>query len=139
MEESLALQVVRSFIAKINAHCVASMCELMTDDHRCVDVFGVTGQGRAALRQAWQTYFSRVPDYRIVCQQVISEDQTIAIFGTVSGTDRHDGVRQGGQPWEVPAAWNVVVRGTRVAVWQVYYAAPLDRRPTDAAHGASDV
>lgn len=123
MEESLALQVVRAFIAKINAHAVAGLCELMTEDHRCVDVFGATGQGREAMRHAWQAYFTTVPDYRIAGKHVISEDQTIAIFGTVSGTYRDDTAGHPAQRWEVSAAWKAVVRGTRVAEWHVYYAA----------------
>ncbi len=44
MEDSLALQVVRAFVRKINAHNVHGLYELMTDDHRLVGAFGVAMQ-----------------------------------------------------------------------------------------------
>lgn len=124
MEESLALQVVRAFIAKINAHTTDGLAALMTDDHRCVDTFGATGQGREVVRQLWRAHFTNVPDYKIVCKHMISEDYIIAIFGTVSGTYQHSSTKVAPQSWEVPAAWKAVVHGTRVAEWHTYYGVP---------------
>jgi len=115
MDESLALALVRAFVAKLNAHQVDGLYALMTDDHRCVDAFGAAVQGRDVVCHAWRAYFTRVPDYHIACEQVLSGGSTIAIFGTASGTFRQDGDVDPVQRWEVPAAWNVVVRGTSVA------------------------
>ncbi len=137
MEETLALELVRAFVAKINAHQADGLYELMTNDHRCVDAFGTAVQGREMVRQAWRAYFLEVPDYHIACEQVISGGTTIAIFGTVSGTVSQAGHLAPAQRWEVPAAWNVVVRGTRVAAWQVY----MDTHPLrqQLARRGSDV
>ena len=120
MEESLALQVVRAFVAKINAHMVDALYELMTDDHLFVDAVGNAQQGRDVVRQAWIAYFTMVPDYYIVSTQVISEGETIAIFGSAGGTYSHNGQLDATNRWEVPTAWKVVVHGTRVAEWRVY-------------------
>lgn len=135
MEESLALQVVRAFIAKINAHTADGVYALLTADHWCVDTFGPTGQGRDPVRLAWQVHFANVPEYRIVCQHVIAEDQTVVVFGTVSGTDRHAAARHAATPRAVPAVWKAVVQGTRVAEWQVYYGLPPAWGARDASGG----
>jgi hypothetical protein len=39
IEETLTLQLVRAFVAKLNAHQADGWYELMTHDHRCVDAF----------------------------------------------------------------------------------------------------
>jgi ketosteroid isomerase-like protein len=120
MDESLALALVRAFVAKINAHQVDGLYALMTDDHRYVDAFGAVAQGRAVMRHAWSRYFTQVPDYSITCDQVLSGGDTIAIFGKAGGTDNQAGQLDPTHRWEVPAVWKVVVRGTRVAAWHVY-------------------
>ena len=120
MEESLALEVVRALVTKMNAHDAAGLYDLMTNDHRCVDAFGTAVQGRGVVRHAWSEYFTRMPDYAIACEQVLSGGSIIAIFGTASGTDTQDGQLDPTHRWEVPAVWKVVVRGTRVAAWHVY-------------------
>ena len=120
MEESLALEVVRAFVAKINAHRVDGIYELMTADHLFVDGLGTAQQGRDAMRPAWSAYFAMVPDYYIACEQVLSEGETVAIFGRAGGTYSPDGQLHPANRWEVPVAWKAVVRGTRVAEWHVY-------------------
>ncbi len=120
MEESLALQVVRAFVAKINAHNVEGLYELMTNDHVYVDALGARQQGRHVIRQAWMVHFALVPDYYITSAQVLSEGETIAIFGRAGGTYSHRGQLHAANRWEAPAAWKVVVRGTRVAEWRIY-------------------
>ncbi len=120
MEDSLALGVVRAFVAKINAHQADGLYDLMTDQHRFVDAFGPSAQGRAVLRQVWSEYFTRVPDYSITCEQVLSGGDTIAIFGNAGGSDSQHAPLHLARRWEVPAAWKVIVRGTRVAEWHVY-------------------
>lgn len=126
MEESLALQVVRAFIAKINAHTADGLYALMTADHRCIDTFGPAGQGRDPVRHAWRAYFTNVPDYGIVCQHVIAEDQTVVVFGTVSATYHHQEAPHAATHRVVPAVWKAMVHGTRVAEWHVYYESPPD-------------
>ncbi len=120
MEDSLALQVVRAYVRKINAHNVDELYELMTADHRLVDAFGAAMHGREIVRETWGTYFKRVLDYAITCEQFISGGNTIAIFGTASGTTRPEDQLSPAHRWSVPAAWKVVVRGTRVAEWHEY-------------------
>lgn len=120
MEDSLALQVVRAYVRKINAHNVDGLCELMTNDHRFVDAFGAAMHGREAVQKTWSGYFERILDYAITCEQFISGGDTIAIFGTASGATRHDDQLYPAHRWNVPAAWKVVVRGTRVAEWHEY-------------------
>jgi ketosteroid isomerase-like protein len=121
MEESLALQVVRAFVAKMNAHTVDGLSTLMTDDHRLVTAEGAVMQGRNMVCQRWTAYFTKVPEYAIICEQVIAEGQTIAIFGKARGSAALDGQMDAVTRWEVPAAWKVVVRGTHVAEWHEYY------------------
>jgi ketosteroid isomerase-like protein len=125
VEESLALQVVRAFVSKVNGHNVEGLHELMTPDHLFVDALGVVQHGRDVVRQAWKVYFAMVPDYSIASSHVLSEGETIAIFGRAGGTYSQSGEMQAANRWEAPAAWKVVVRGTRVAEWRVY----MDSQP----------
>jgi ketosteroid isomerase-like protein len=120
VEESLALQVVRAFVAKINAHKADALYDLMTEDHLFVDALGSAQQGRELARQGWIAHFNMTPDYYIACDKVLSEGETIAIFGRAGGTYSHNGQLRPANRWEAPAAWKVVVRGTRVAEWRIY-------------------
>ncbi len=118
IEETLTLQLVRAFVAKINAHQADGLYELMTHDHRCVDAFGGAEAGRGVSRLAGVFHpGTGLPD-RLRAGALWGD--TIALFGTASGTVSQDGDVDPVQRWEVPAAWNVVVRGTRVAAWHVY-------------------
>ena len=54
-----------AFVARINAHDLAGLGELMTEDHVFVDALENRTAGRAVMRAGWQRYFSLVSDYKI--------------------------------------------------------------------------
>jgi ketosteroid isomerase-like protein len=112
--------VAAAFVARINAHDVAALGELMTDDHLFVDGLNNEAAGREAMQARWTQYFALVPDYWIQVETVLHEDATVALFGKAGGT--YAGDTAGGQAgrWEAPAAWLAQVRDGRVAKWRVY-------------------
>jgi ketosteroid isomerase-like protein len=112
--------LVLSFVDAINRRDIAAMLRLVTDDHRFVDSLGEEIRGRVALRDAWIGYSVMVPDYRITPDQVIPAGDTVAVFGTASGTLTTDGNLDPANHWEMPAAWRAVITDSRIASWQVY-------------------
>ncbi len=113
-------EVAAAFVARINAHDVDGLSELMTDDHVFIDALDNEGSGRNAMRAGWKQYLALVPDYWIKVETVLQKEGTVALFGKAGGT--YAGSIPQGQSgrWEVPAAWLAQVRDDRVAVWRVY-------------------
>jgi uncharacterized protein (TIGR02246 family) len=113
-------EVTRAFIEKINAHSLEGLHELMTEDHTFVDGGGDVTQGRKAMREAWQGYFSMMPDYLITPEHILAVENIVGVFGKARGTYTSDGRLKRENRWQVPAAWLAIIRDGRVAHWQVY-------------------
>jgi ketosteroid isomerase-like protein len=113
-------EVAAAFVARINAHDVDGLSELMTEDHAFIDALDNRIAGRAAMQAGWQQYFAMVPDYWIRVDAMFEDGQAVAFFGRVGGTYARGGPKGEATAWEVPAAWLAEVRGDRVAVWRVY-------------------
>ncbi|MGE3167028.1 MAG: nuclear transport factor 2 family protein [Planctomycetota bacterium] len=132
------LELVLRFLEAINAQDVPAIVSLMTDDHRFVDSLGVGVQGAETLREGWQAYFRVVPDYQIELRESYGDGSVVVLLGVARGTYTTDGTLRAADAWETPAAWRAVVRGDRIAEWQVYADnEPLRRRV--AAHSAQRV
>jgi ketosteroid isomerase-like protein len=113
-------EVAAAFVARINAHDLQGLSELMTDDHAFIDALDNRAAGRAAMRAGWQQYFAAVPDYWIRVEAVFEDGGSVALFGRAGGTYAPGGPKGEAGAWEVPAAWWAQVRGDHVAVWRVY-------------------
>lgn len=115
-----AIEVARAFIEKINAQDADGLFKLMSEDHRFVDGLGYSVRSREVMRRGWQGYFAMVPDYWIECERILSEGDVVAMFGRAGGTYTTDGKLKPENKWEIPAAWQAVIRNNRVAEWRVY-------------------
>ena len=112
-------EVAAAFVARINAHDVVGLTELMSDDHVFIDALDNRVAGRAAMRSGWQHYFELVPDYLIRIDRTLQDEHVVALFGAAGGTYAGGARGQKGS-WEVPGAWLVEVRDQKVALWRVY-------------------
>ncbi len=112
--------IVLKFERLINSRSADSVCSLMTDDAVFIDSLGNRVEGLALLRSAWQSYFAMVPDYTISHTEIFVEDDRIAMFGAAGGTFTKDGRMQKDNRWQSPAAWRVVVKNGKIALWQVF-------------------
>lgn len=129
------VDVTLRFVAAINAHDVAGIAALMTDNHRFIDSLGAVVSGKAKMREAWQVYLTMVPDYQIDVRWTCYNREVVVILGAARGTYAPDGRLRAENRWETPAAWRAVVSGDRVAGWQVYADNEPVRRKI-AAHSA---
>jgi ketosteroid isomerase-like protein len=114
------LQVAEAFVDRINAQDVDGLCGLMTEDHLFLDGMGTEGRGREHMRSGWKWYFAMVPDYWVTIEKVFQKDNVIALFGNAGGTYTRDGKLDPRNKWQVPAAWQAVIKDDKVAVWRVY-------------------
>lgn len=129
------VDVALRFVAAINAHDIADITALMTDGHCFVDSLGAAVCGKANMREGWQAYLTMVPDYQIDIRQMCHNGEVVVFLGAARGTYSPDGRLREEYGWETPAAWRVVVKGERVAEWQVYADNEPIRRKI-AAHSA---
>ena len=113
-------EVVRRFMAAINARDLEGVLALMTDDHRFTDAAGASIAGREPLRAAWQGYFGWFPNYEITADEVFSRGQAVAVFGRAGGTFAPGVGSVAENTWRLPAAWLAEVRDGRIAHWRVY-------------------
>jgi ketosteroid isomerase-like protein len=108
--------IIQAFINSINAHDVASIAELMSEDHVFIDAHGNEMRGKETMRTGWRGYFEWFPDYFIEVADVFEDGETFAMFGLAGGSFKGNPAAQ----WRLPAAWKASVKNGRVAVWQVY-------------------
>ena len=106
-------EVFLRFVAAINAHDCEALAALMTADHVFVDSLGNSVQGAARMRAGWHAYFAMCPDYWIQVDKSICEDATVLAVGRAGGAI--DNI-----PWQIPAAWQAVIRGDLVCEWRVF-------------------
>jgi ketosteroid isomerase-like protein len=113
-------EVVIAFVEAVNSGNADKVGEWMTPDHVFIDSDGTGTNGREAMLDGWHAYFTLVPDYRIVVGERFARGDTVVLLGTATGTIQHDGELKPENRWSAPAAWRAVVKGEKVAVWQVY-------------------
>jgi ketosteroid isomerase-like protein len=110
-------ELVIAFFERLNAHDVARLMPLLSDDHAFVNAAGeVRGRGREAMEQVWREYLEWFPDYRVGVDRVVAEGNVVALFGTVHGTPANDPAAT----WDIPAAWQCVVRDGRLSELRIY-------------------
>jgi uncharacterized protein (TIGR02246 family) len=114
------LATVLAFVDAINAADVDAISDLLAEDHVFIDSDGTKVRGREAMREAWIGYFRMMPDYRIAVQEALADRDTVVLTGSATGTYAPDGRPSPEGRWTVPAAWRAVVKGERVALWQVF-------------------
>src|SRR5580765_7600699 len=95
-----SINTVAAFVEAINAHDLAALASLMSDDHIFIDAFGETWQGRDNMRRAWKGYFSWFPDYNIAVEETFSNDTTVVMLGKASGTYAVEGELPPENHWE---------------------------------------
>jgi ketosteroid isomerase-like protein len=112
--------VALAFVDRINRHDVAGLVALMSEDHRFVDGLGQEVKGREHMEKGWAGYFAWFPDYSINVDDVLSDGNVAAMFGTAEGTYSANGKPAKDSHWKIPAAWKAVVRNGQIAEWRVY-------------------
>ncbi|MGP0020035.1 MAG: nuclear transport factor 2 family protein [Candidatus Sulfotelmatobacter sp.] len=122
------MTVVLEFMDRINAADVDGLCRLMTEAHVFTDGLGNSFSGRENMRAGWKTYFSWFPDYRVSHEEIFQEHDSVAVFGTASGTFAVNGKLPAENHWKIPAAWKAVVRDGQIAEWCVYCDNQLARK-----------
>jgi ketosteroid isomerase-like protein len=120
MESKEPIQIVLSFLDRINAHDVEGICALMTQDHTFVDGLGNKFSGVENLRKGWASYFNWFPDYTVSHEEILGSGPIVLLAGSARGTYAVGGKLPKENHWEVPAAWKAVVRNGQIAAWQVY-------------------
>lgn len=120
MRGGKAVDVVLQLVEAICSHDVERILELVTDDHVLIDSGGQELQGKKVVGAAWTAYFLAFPDYRIVVSQILEQDVSVALFGTAAATFSVEGQLLPENSWAIPACFKALVRGGKVAEWQVY-------------------
>jgi uncharacterized protein (TIGR02246 family) len=115
-----SLAIAEQFVACINAHDVDGLARLATSDHRFIDSLGAVLEGRDAIRSAWQAYFELVPDYHLAIGQRFSAEAEVVLLAVAGGSLSPGGHPREDSAWTTPAALRALIRGDRVAEWQVY-------------------
>jgi ketosteroid isomerase-like protein len=118
MEEPI--NVLLKFEQIINSHKAEAVCSLLTSDSVFIDSMGNRIEGALKMRPAWEGYFKMVPDYTVSHSDIFANGNVVAMFGSAQGTFSKDGSLRKEDFWKTPAAWRVVVKDEKIALWQVY-------------------
>jgi ketosteroid isomerase-like protein len=120
MHSANPIEVVLEFERLINSRNVDAITGLLTEDSIFIDSLGQSIHSAGNLRAAWSGYFKMVPDYSISHSEILSNVDTVAMFGTAQGTFARGAEMKKEDFWKTPASWRAVVKGGKIAVWQVF-------------------
>lgn len=115
-KKNMSKETVRHFAEAINAHNADAIAALTTADHVFVDASGTEVTGTEKLTAMWKNYFTSFPDYHIDLSEILVDGNTIAAFGTASGS--YQGQKE--KHWQSPASWKAVVKDGKISRWQMY-------------------
>lgn len=107
--------IVEQFVEAINQQNLSKIIDMMTDDFQFIDTYGER-EDKEAMKTGWQGYFDWFPDYLIVIEDYIDNEDFAMIIGKASGSY----LGQAEKHWAFPAAWRVVVDGQQIKSWQVF-------------------
>jgi ketosteroid isomerase-like protein len=114
------IEIVLSYMERINQRDAEKIVELMTDDAEFVDSLGHAISGRANLLKAWKGYFAFVPDYWVTHDEIFGDGKLVAVFGAAGGTIAGATATPDGGKWRTNAAWLAAVENGLIKKWQVY-------------------
>jgi ketosteroid isomerase-like protein len=120
MKNNEPISVVLGFMDAINCRDVDKLCALMSEDHLFIDALGNEVRGKEAMRKAWAGYFQWFPNYRISHEEILSNGEIVAAFGSAEGTYAGKANASNETHWFAPAAWKAVVSDGLVKEWRVY-------------------
>ena len=109
-------EVVLNYVSAINNADILEMDKIMSNDLLYIDSAGKEYRGKEVMIQAWITYFTMFPDYKIEVTEITENDAMIGLFGSASGTFNEKKTAY----YRLPAAWKVIVREGNIVHWQVY-------------------
>lgn len=112
--------VINNFVFAINSHSVNDIIELISDDHKFIDSFGIELSGKEALKRAWAEYFKMFPDYIMVIDEILINESNAAIIGKAFGTYTKDGKLSEKNKWQIPAAWHATVDKNKIKTWRIF-------------------
>jgi len=72
------------------------------------------------MEKGWHGYFGWFPDYLIKVDEIFSNGNVVALFGTAAGTFLVNGKLLAENHWKIRAAWRAVIRAEQVSEWSVY-------------------
>ena len=111
--------LILEFVDRINAQDADGVASFMAIDHVFVDAHDHVHEGKQMMRDAWSEYFKIFPDYKIEVEDVLEQENRLAIFGHASAT--YKGTAAGPSNfWRLPAAWKAVISEGKIKLWQLY-------------------
>lgn len=119
MEKS-NLNIVQQFLRSINDKRLDEVKNLLADDHIFVDSNNNQVKGKDNMLKAWENYFKMFPDYRIIIDDIFSNDNSIVLLGNASGTYSVNDKLKPENHWSIPAAWKCEISNSKIKYWQVY-------------------
>ncbi|MFP4460454.1 MAG: nuclear transport factor 2 family protein [Candidatus Zixiibacteriota bacterium] len=105
------------FIEKINTSDADALSEMMTDNHKYIDLAGDEVIGREKMLYAWEAYMKAFPDYTIYIKDIYENDDKIIFRGTTIGS--HLGLEDDEEFMEEQALWLVKINKDKLSLWQI--------------------
>ena len=106
---------VLKFVEVINRQDLPCIIEMMSEDFYFIDTYGGKAD-KEQMKTGWQGYFDWFPDYHIEVEDYLENEKFAVIIGKAGASYLGDGSRH----WEFPSCWKVVVKESRIQLWQVF-------------------
>lgn len=99
------------FNDQINNQDLDKLTELMSEDHRSVDMGGKVVEGREEMSKGWAQFFEWFPDYRNIFSCVEARGNLVIMIGRSECSY---------EPLHGPAVWTTKIGEGFVTEWRVY-------------------
>jgi hypothetical protein len=115
------------FVESINRQDVARLTEIMTNDHRFVDLSGKEHVGRAVMQRGWTDYFRLCPHHLIHVCKFHKRGNRVFLIGRTTGSHLDLPLPE---EFQDAVIWIADVEGERLSLWKIV----ADTAETRQAH-----
>jgi len=112
-----SVQVVLSFVEKINQGNVSSLADLLSEDHTFIDASGDAFTGLKTMAKRWRDYLAACPEYQIFIRQIYQYNDQVILIGHTTGS--HLNLPDVVEFHAEGVIWKAETSQGKVAAWQI--------------------
>ncbi|MGD2248850.1 MAG: DNA alkylation repair protein [Candidatus Methanofastidiosia archaeon] len=110
-------EIALKFVEYINTQNLNELTQLMTKDHKFIDITGSVEKGRETMRKSWSEYFSMCPEYTIYISEIFVVDNTVTLIGRTTGSHLNLLPQK---EFQDTVIWTATIKNGLVTKWQIY-------------------
>ena len=125
MNEQERKDVTLAYVEALNRHDMNALSDIITFDHKFVDLDGEVRRNRTSVMSGWEAFFRMSPTYGVHIWDILSADDSVLLTGRATSKDNS---MTRSEEFDRKLLFRSKVRGGKVAEWVVMKDTPNNRR-----------